>query len=305
MKPTQSQVVQDPVLSNVSIRYSNDEYIADQILPVRSVSKRTGKYFVYDKSNFRIADSERSIGDPSTEVEYGLSKADFSTADHALKQIVPDQIRDQAEDALDPMSDATEQVTDRLLIEREDALADWMQNTSNISQNVTLSGTDQWNDGANSDPFGDIKTGRSTVQKATGKKPNTFVMGQEVFDELSEHPDVIDRVKYSQLGIVTEDLMAQAFKVDNVLVGSALKQNATEGQADDLGYIWGKHAWLAYVSPTTSLRQVTFGWTFEYERKTKRWYDEDREGTFSRVNMDYVQKIAAEKAAYLIKNAVA
>jgi len=304
--PTRSQVIVDPALSNVSTRYTNDEYIADQIAPVVTVKVKKGKYYVYDKSNFRLADSLRASGSPSNEVGYGLSRDDFSTADHALKMLVEDDIREQHDDALEPESDATQNLTDRLMLGKEKALADYMSSTSNLTQNTTLSGTDQWSDYDDSDPFGDVKTARSTVKAATGKTPNTMVLGQETFDTLSEHPALIDKIKYSQMGVATEELMARAFHVKKVLVGSAILNSAAEGQSDSLGYVWGKHAWLVYVSPTPGLRQVTFAWTFAYKTKrVKKWRDEDREGTYVRVNHEYVQKIVAAECAYFIKNAVA
>ena len=50
----QQDVVVDPALSNVSIKYSNDTFIADQVFPTLSVTKQTGKFYVYDKSNLRV-----------------------------------------------------------------------------------------------------------------------------------------------------------------------------------------------------------------------------------------------------------
>jgi len=303
--PTRAQMIIDPALSNISTRYSNDDFIAEKIAPIVTVKVKKGRYYIYDKSNFRVSDSLRAAGSPSNEVGYGLSRDGFSTADHALKMLVEDDIREQHDDALEPESDATQNLTDRLMVGKEKALADYMSLTANITQNITLAGNDQWSAYATSDPFGDVKLARSTVKGATGKTPNTMVLGQETFDTLSEHPNVIERIKYSQMGVVTEEILARAFHVQQVLVGSAVSNSATEGAADSLGYIWGKHAWLIYVSPTPGLRQVTFAWTFSYKtRKVKKWRDEDREGTYVRVNHEYVQKIVAAECAYLVRNAV-
>lgn len=48
----QQDVVIDPALSNVSVKFSNEGFIADSVFPVIKVSKQTGKYYVYDKANF-------------------------------------------------------------------------------------------------------------------------------------------------------------------------------------------------------------------------------------------------------------
>jgi hypothetical protein len=305
--PTLRDVLVDPVLSNVSVKYQNEEYIAEKILPVFSVKKQNGKYYVYDSAHLRPVDTLRAIGSPANEVDYGLSASGtYGCDDNALKEFVPKEIQDQADDALNPLIDATENVTERLMVGREQAVATSMADTSKLTSNTTLSGTDQWSDYTNSDPIGDIQTGKSTVHGNIFREPNVLVLQKEVYDKLVDHPDVIERIKYSQLGVATPELMARLFRVSKVLIAGAGYNSADEGQTDAHSYIWGKHAWLIYVSNVKRLKQITFGWTFAYEtRKTERWTDGDRKGTYVRVHENYDQKLVTVGAAYLIKNAIA
>lgn len=303
----QQDVVVDPALSNVSIKYSNDTFIADQIFPMVKVAKQTGKYYIYDKANLRINKTNRAAGSGANEIDYGLSLATFACDDHALKEFVADEIQDQADAALNPLIDATETVTEQLMLDREKTLATMLADTAQVTQNTTLSGTSQWSDYSNSDPIGDVRTARTTIHQNTFRKPNTLILGKQVFDMLSEHPQIIERVKYSQLGVLTEELLARVFQVEKILVGEAGYNSAAEGQTDSMSYIWGKHCVVAYIAPAVRLKQVTLGYTFTYsQRIVKRWRDEDREGTYVRIGNDnYIQKIVAVTAGYLIKNAVA
>lgn len=305
----QQDVVIDPALSNVSVKYSNDTFIADLIFPTLKVAKQTGKYYIYDKSNLRRDKSNRSAGSPSNEIDFGLSlSAVFSCDDHALKGFVADEVQDQAEVALNPLVDETETITEKLMLDREVALSTMLADTAQVTQNTTLSGTSQWSDYSNSDPIGDVRTARTTIHTNTFKKPNTMIMGKQVFDMLCEHPQIIERIKYSQLGVVTAELMARVFQVEKILVGEAGYNTAAEGQTDSLSYVWGKHCVLAFINPKiTGLKTFTLGLTFTYAmREVKRWRDEDREGTYVRVGKDnYVQKFIADTCGYLIKNAIA
>lgn len=303
----QQDVVVDPALSNVSIKYANDTFIADQIFPIVKVAKQTGKFYVYDKANLRINKTTRAAGSGANEIDFGLSTAVFSCDDHALKEFVADEIQDQAEAALNPLVDATETATEQLLLDRENNLSVLLSNTANVTQNVTLSGTSQWSDYTNSDPIADVRTARTTIHQNTFNKPNTMVLGKQTFDILIEHPKIIERIKYSQLGVVTKELLARVFQVENILVGEAGSNTAAEGQTDAMSYVWGKHAWLMYITPSIGLKRLTLGYTFTYStRIVKRWRDEDREGTYVRIGNDnYVQKIVAATAGYLIKNATA
>lgn len=303
----QQDVVVDPALSNISIKYMNDTFIADQVFPVIKVAKQTGKYYVYDKANLRIDNTIRAAGAGANEVDHGLSTAAFACDDHALKEFVADEIQDQADAALNPLIDSTENVTEKLLLDREQTLATMLTSTATMTQNTTLSGTSQWSDYANSDPIGDVRTARTTINQNTFRKANTLILGKQAFDMLIEHPAIIERIKYSQLGIVTTELLARVFQVEQVLVGEAGSNTAAEGQTDVLSYVWGKHAIVAFISPRVSLKMLTLGVTFTYtQRIVKRWRDEDREGTYVRVGNDnYIQKVVAVTAGYLIKNCVA
>ena len=304
----QQDVVVDPALSNVSIKYTNDVFIADLVLPMVKVAKQTGKYYVYDKSNLRVDKTARAAGSAANEIDFGVAPSGtFACDDHALKGFVADEIQDQADAALNPLVDETETVTEKLLLDRENNAATLLTSTANLTQNVTLATTAQWSDYSNSDPIGDVRTARTTIHQNTFKKPNTLILGKQVFDILIEHPQIIERVKYSQLGVITAEILARVFQVEKILVGEAGSNTAVEGQTDTLSYVWGKNAIVAYIAPQIRIKMLTLGVTFTYStRLVKRWRDEDREGTYVRIGNDnYVQKLIAAAAGYLIKNAVA
>ena len=308
MALTERDVVVDPALSNVSIKYTNDIFIADSLLPMLKVSKQTGKYYIYDKSNLRIDQTARAAGSGANEIDFGVAPTGvFATNDHALKGFVSDEVQDQADSALNPLVDEVETITEKLMLDREQNAANLLFSTSNITNNTTLSGTSQWSDYDNSDPIGDVRTARISVHQNTFKIPNALVLGKQVYDQLIEHPQIIDRIKYSQLGIATPELLARIFQVDKVIVGYAGSNAAKEGQTDSLGYIWGKYALIAYIAPQVRLRMVTLGLTFTYSVRTaKRWRDEDREGTYVRIGNDnYSQVLIAAACGYLIAGAVA
>ena len=305
--PQLRDVVQDPVLTQVSTAYTNDTFLAETILPVMPVSKQSGVFFQYDKSNLRIPGSTvRAAGAPAKETDFNVTKGTYVTVDHALKEFVPNEIQEQAMTPTDPLTDSTENVTEQLMLDKEKALADYLTSTANITQNTTLSGTNQWSDYNNSSPITDLRTARQTVRLAVGRTPNTLIIGQQVFDSLIDHPEILERVKYSQLGILTVELLARLFQVDRVLVGSAVYNSAKEGQTDSLGYVWGKHAILTYIAPSVRMKQLTLGYTFTYgTRQAERWTDGDRKGTYVRVHDNWQQGIVAATAAYLLRTVVA
>src|SRR4051794_40264194 len=77
-----------------------------------------------------------------------------------------------------------------------------------------------WNDAA-SDPISNTSTWQILFRQLTGFKWNVCVMGAFVMAALKQHPDIIDRIKFTQKGIVSEDLIATLFDVDELYVSYA------------------------------------------------------------------------------------
>jgi len=298
----------DKALTNVSVKYTNEEYVADRVFPVMEVDKKTGIYYEYDKSNLRKEDSRRVGSAKTAEVDREMVKRNYGPLEeHALKTGVTKDELDNYDSPLNPFIDATEHVTEKLMIEKEVDLATDLANTAIVTQNNTLSGTSQWSDYANSNPFANIETALGSVRLGGIKRPNTVLMGQPVWDKIKHHPDFLDRVKWSNRGVLTTEIFADLIGVDNVIVAPAVYNTVDEGQTDSLDYIWGKHLWVMYVTPRPGLKTISAGYhlTLKNGRYIDRWQSQDRKTEYVRANDYYERKIIAAPAIYLIKNAVA
>ena len=98
----------------------------------------------------------------------------------------------------------------------------------------------------------------------TGFRPNTLVLSPHVFNALKNHYDVLDRVKYTETGIVTTSLLASLFEVDKVYVAWAVVNAGAKGASDNVGFIMGKNALLCYSNPNPSLRTPSAGYIFAW-----------------------------------------
>ena len=72
----------------------------------------------------------------------------------------------------------------------------------------------------------------------------------------------LDRVKYTQKGVVTKDLIAEMFDVERVLIANAIQNTAKKGQAADMSFILGNHLLLCYTTNAPKLKTATAGYTF-------------------------------------------
>lgn len=306
--PLQTQVYANQILSNVSIAYSNDEnvMVADVIFPMVPVKWRTGIYFVYDKSKFHVVGDVRRPGQEANIVVFGLSQQTYGPlTDHMLKQSITDEERDQSMTPFDADIDTTENVTSRMILSKELDAYNQMTSSSNFSSNkTTLTGTSRWDDYGNSDPIGDVRTAVDGVKKAiVGKRPNTMIITYEVFSILRNHPQILERIKYSQLGVITADLLQAVFDIKKIYVPDVMYATSNEGQTDVLAYLWGKNVWVLYITPRPALRTITFGYTLQKgARQTLTWRD-PRPDTFQDwvgVRQYYQQYVIAAAAAWWI-----
>lgn len=312
MNPVVGAAKADKILSNFSQMYRNENYIAEQILPVLKVKEKTGKYAKYGKENLRAYSGQlfRAPGTRAHSVDYSVSQGTYICEERSVEKIVPLEMYKNTDDPYDPKRDATEVIMDNIWANQELALSTFMSNTANLTQNVTLSGTSQWTDKTNSDPLANIRTAIKTVKNATGIRPNSIAFGETVFDALKDHPDIREQLKYTNGGQPSDDQLTAwlktYFRLDNVFIGDAVYNSADEGQTDDLDAIWGGHAWVFYSTGKPSLMRATFGLTIsDVPRQVDVRYDDDIIADIVRVRYSFDQNIFDVNLAYFIKDAVA
>lgn len=271
--PTKGQAHIDRALTNISVAYIQDEsnFIADKVFPQIPVKKQSDTYFVYNKGDFfRDEARVRAGATESVGGEFGIEAADpYYARVHAFHKDISDQERANYDEPLDADTDATEFVSGKMLIRREVLWAEkffrkgvWSREVAGVSS-APVAGESilKFSDPA-SDPIAAISQEIVQMAGSTGFRPNTVVMTPAVFYALKNHPDVLDRVKYTQKGIVTADLIASLFEVDRVLVAWSVVNTANQGAEDEIGFVMGNHMLLAYVNPRPALRKPSAGYTF-------------------------------------------
>ena len=262
--PTRTQIHVDTPLSEISIAYKPQGFIADRVFPEIPVDKQSDKYYIWTKGFWmRNSVERRTPGDTYPEGRLQLSNTSYYCYLYHLAYPIPDEDRANADPGVELELTGAEWLKTQFMLNREIKMAADMFVTSVWGTTVTGgSSFTQWGDYDDSDPVADINTGMQTVQKATGQRPNTLVLGKEVFDTLAEHPNLLEKFKYTSPGILTEEQVRQALRVEKMVVGEAAYETTKEGGAGTTSYIWGKNALLCYVPPKPGQRTPAAGYTF-------------------------------------------
>ena len=268
-QPSRAQVhAVDVPLTNISTAYVQKEenFIARRVFPIVPVEKQSDKYYTYTKADFMRDEAQvRKGGTESAGSGYGLSTASYSCDVFALHKDVDEQVRGNADAAINPDRDATIWLTQRMLLRLEkqwaaDYFVTGIWGTSTTPSNL-------WSDYANSDPVKDVLAGVTTILKNTGLMANKLVLGWEVYSMLRDHPDIIERIKYVTQGTtraVTPQLLAAVFDLDEVLVAKAVNNTAVEGETAVQAFVHGKHALLCYAAMSPGLLTPSAGYLFSW-----------------------------------------
>lgn len=262
-QPTQNQVHVDALLTNVSVAYiqSRDNFVADKLFPVVTVDKRSNKYATYTKADwFRDEAKKREAGAESAGGGYNLSSDNYFCDIYAFHKDVDDYTRGNADAGIDLNRDATEFVTQRLLLQREIQWASEFFVTGVWGTSATPGNL--WSSYTTSDPISDWETAKLTVLQNTGMEVNTVLFGYNVWAKIKHHPDVVDRFKYTSSDSITTEMVARLAEVDRLFVAKAIKNTAQEGVTAAYGFTHGKHALFAHVAPSPGLLTPSAGYTF-------------------------------------------
>lgn len=277
--PSRQQTHIDKALTNISVSYALDEndFIADKVFPIIPVSKQTDVYFIYDKGD--LLRDEAKIRANATESAGGDYNVSVSKPYHcqelAFHKVITQRERANMDNPLNLDIDTAEYITRKVYISKENL---WVKNyfqkgvwTQEYQGVDTLTGTSPQTDFIKfskpaSNPVLVITNSIIETARHTGYKPNTIVMSPSVLNALRNHPDIIDRIKYTSGNgaVITESLLANLFGVDNIYVPYAISNSANIGEADKIDFIYGNHMLLCYVPKRPGLRTPSAGYTFAW-----------------------------------------
>ena len=297
----------NPVLTNLSIAGRNKNFLAEKIAPFSVQPQKSGTYFIYTPSYWmRVpTGSVRPSDGPYTQLGYGVTTDTFSTVEHGYEKLLPDPVRNASQTPEDLQMKDVQFLTNALQLDLEKSVADKLF-TSSVwgAGDVTLSGTNQWDDYANSDPIKDAKTARLAIHQLVGEFPNTMFIGISSWQKLIEHPLLLDKYKYTQKGILTEDLVAAVFGVNEVVVGDTSYNSAAEGQTAVGANIWGPNA-LFLCRNTPSLGVANGAYTFIWDEignnpwAIQDYREEKLRGTMTRIMTHWDIEVVSSSFGYM------
>lgn len=312
-------------LTNIAQGVVQPQFVMRDLFPFVEVGIDSGQIIRFDDSVYEDVDDNRGDDTFYPEVQDGYRGRAFELDIKGFSyRVGQKKARRQENLGIDWGRRAQLRMMDKagLKHEIESALVATNPASYAASNRVTLAVGNQFNE-PTVNPGSVIRAGKSAVSGQIGMDPNVWIMGQEVFDGLSENETIKDRLKYTSKDSLTTDILAAMFEFQSVKVCKAIvKRNGVKSR------VFGKHMVFGYTNPA-GLNQSripyrvdgridnetpSLGYTYVYTNNPlaySPYFDDDRGATVYKLDFDRSVEIVgvddADKIThgYLIQNAVA
>lgn len=313
-QPTSSNVRPvNSVLTGMSIGFSNSHFIADEVAPPVRVDGPTGSFFIWTRDYWfrRQSGSQRAPEGEYLQVGYGVTTATFETRERGFEKLTGRVTQQASQTPESLLQQDVRFLTNLMQLEVEKDVAAAAFTSGVWGTDVTLSGTGQWSDYANSNPIADIETGKRTIRRNTGASDPVLIIGALVWEKLKEHPLLLEKYKHSGAGVLTQELVAKALGVKKLVVGEAVENTAAEGAAFSSADIWTDSALLLAQTPGGGVSVPNGAYRLVWPESgafpwgVEQYYWEPRRSDVTRIFSHWETKVTSSQHGYMVLDTVA
>lgn len=297
----------DPVLTSIAQSYRNESFIGQHLFPIVNITHIKGKILIFASVAFQPRAIDRALRASSNRIptekinyiEFGMRERDVEISlDYLEEEETPDFLQYEQQ--------MTRQLFDLLLLNREKEIADFVQNSSNYptDQVKTITSAEAFDDYTNGySPLKAIQEGISKIRQKVARYPNVMVLGEATFRALINHPEIIERIKYSGISRVNTKILSELLSIRNIYVGLAVYDNGS-----NFTDIWSDIIILAYFDEENESRRTPYGFSFGYllqksgYPEVDTYYENGGKIKIIRATDNYTFTVTSPQASYLISN---
>lgn len=307
--PRSSDIHRNRPLENISLAFKSDRFIASALSPSVPVKHESDTYYVYSQDSLIMPSTLRANGAVANQGTWNVSTSSYTLNEHALRDIVTDRDRNNADTPIKLDVDTTEYLTEKILMRRELTLQQLVQTSTTWGNSTSLTSTLAWSTNT-TNPITQVDSAASLIAQTSGKQPNVIVMSDPVFRTAKENTSTVDRVKYTSAESLSPAILARLFNVSDVLVGGAIQNTAEEGIATvTMAFIWVDSVFIGYVERAPGLKKLSALYTFQQEDSgnpymVSKYRDDPRKGDWVEVSTLFSHVAPATGCGYLIEDVI-
>ncbi len=316
-QPTAGDVHVNVPLTNFSQKFlqSQEGFVGLRAMPNLPVGNQSDLFYVFDRDDFFRDDAEeRADGAESSGGAFQLSTTPYFARVYAHHKDVTDRQRQNADAAVNLDRSASQYVTHKLMIRRENLFGTAFMSTGIWTTDFSP-GT-KW-DTATSTPLAEIRTGKRTVQQSTGMRPNKGVFGRQAYDTLLDNEDILARISggatTSLPALVMRARLMELLELEAIFIADGIETTTAKGDATPArDFIASADDILLYYAPNTvGLDEPTAGISFSWTgpmgntpagMRIKRFRMEKNEADRIEGQMSFVYQVTGPDLGYYINN---
>ena len=280
-------------------------FIGAEVMPIYVADVRSGEYL-----KINLGQSE-ALNDDATKIAAGAAyprvsrkfvSDTFATTEYGLEEVLPDATQRDLARFLDVEVAVADMLLSQIQIGHEARVAALTYAANGITAISGAGATAAYSE-ANITTFdlpADVAAGKLELAKY-GVLPNTLVLSATLFERVRRSSKVQNQmfgvVATNSTRLLSEQEVAQAVGVDQVLVGRAPKNSAKKGQSYSGSFIWGdSYIALGYVAGGEFAaggfgRSILWGADSPVPFVTETYRDEARRSNVLRVRQHVSEKV--------------
>lgn len=270
-------------LTNMAMAYfqSEENRPAKSLFPILPVQLSTAEYYIWSKEDLLRDDVHRKP-------QFGKVNPAQMAFETGTYSCVVDQIilgvddiqmldykRTNAPSFMQRENAKTRTISQKMLIHQDIMFASayfkagvWNDEWTGVSASPTGKQFIKFSD-SNSTPIQFFRD-RISLMKKNGRKPNKLGLGENTFNALINHPDILSRIEgmgsSDNPAIANEMVLAKLFGLEEVVVFDAIANMAKTGLDGDMDFICDPDgALLVYATDTPSLEEPSAGYIFVWD----------------------------------------
>lgn len=293
-------------------------YVATRVLPVVEVglqSDNPGK--VPLEQLLFNADTKRNNGSGYARSDFEFETFQYATQENGFESPIDARAEKQYRHILQVERIANARAQGVVARNQEKRVADLVFNAATwTGAALTTAVTNEWDDAVNSTPIVDVEAAVKKVYEGSGLWANALVINRQVFRNLRNSAEIIDRINSAGAGSpskasdVTEAMLAAVFDLRHIIVAGGSRNASAEGQTATPSQIWsGEYAMVCVVAESGDMQEPCIGRTFHWSEDgssiggtVEEYWDEPRRSRFIRVRHDTDEVIMYPQAGHLLSN---
>lgn len=272
--PSQYQVLDaDRRLTNLSIALMADmsQFVAGRMFPVVPVNQQAGKYITYNSDDFNRTDT-RPVADgaPAPLVGFGYGEDSYFCDVYKVAGVIGERTLANASAPMQPRTELATRLTRDMMLHRETKFFDTYVKAGVWSEDLdgSTSDFDQFDAGTGAGNPIELLTQERTkfALRNYGVSPNRLLISRNVYDELKNHPDIIERIIYiagSEPAMITTNHLSQLFEMQ-VEIADAVYNTAREGAPGSKSYFMDNAMLMTYAPAQAGLMTDSAGYIFSW-----------------------------------------